>query len=246
MRRWIAIGDSFTYLNDHAEEGGFRFTKGYLDRVLEQVPDLELINIGINGSTTALWPAVNLPAGDLYTILLGTNDWHQGLPVGTPEDFAAASGVTILGNLGIIVSRIRRKTPEARIIILTPVERGDFVYINDPHNNALNSTHPENGVYLWEVAAAIRDCCRLNGIECVDLHEKSGFTIENVVRFKRVKTPEGYQDLPWPDYARYAFDPEDAYPYPPEAAGMTYDGLHPSDEGNRIIADLLAAQILKN
>ena len=103
MRRWIAIGDSFTYLNDHPEEGGFRFTKGYLDRVLEQVPDLELINIGINGSTTALWPAVNLPAGDLYTILLGTNDWHQGLPVGTPEDFAAASGVTILGNLGIIV-----------------------------------------------------------------------------------------------------------------------------------------------
>ncbi|MEB0262613.1 MULTISPECIES: hypothetical protein [unclassified Mucilaginibacter] len=31
----------------------------------------------------------------------------------------------------------------------------------------------------------------------------------------------------------------DDYPYPIEAMNMTYDGLHPSDKGHRIIADML-------
>ena len=36
---------------------------------------------------------------------------------------------------------------------------------------------------------------------------------------------------------------EDEYPYPPEAADFTYDGLHPSDKGNEVIASLLAARL---
>ena len=35
----------------------------------------------------------------------------------------------------------------------------------------------------------------------------------------------------------------DEYPYPPEAADYTYDGLHPSDKGNEEIACLLADKI---
>ena len=35
------------------------------------------------------------------------------------------------------------------------------------------------------------------------------------------------------------FNPKtDEYPYPPEAIRLTYDGLHPSDEGAQILADL--------
>ena len=245
-KRWIAIGDSFTYLNDHPDETGGRVTKGYLDRVMEQVPDLDLINIGINGSTTMSWLAVNIPKGDLYTIMLGTNDWRQLVPIGQTEDMEQAVPGTILGNLGVFLKRIYKQNPGARVIICTPVERGDFVYINDANNNAHNSSLPEeNGVYLKEIASAIRGACDTLGLECVDLHEESGFSVENVVRFKHVKTPEGYQDLPWPAYADYPFDPADEYPYPKEACGLTYDGLHPSDEGNQVIADLLAARIQK-
>ncbi len=246
MKRWIAIGDSFTYLNDHPNETGGRITKGYLDRILEQVPDLELFNMGINGSTTMLWLAVNIPKADLYTVILGTNDWRQLVPIGTVDDMREAVPGTILGNLGVLIKRMRTASPCARIIVCTPVERGDFVYINDPNNNAHNSALPEeNGVYLREIAAAIREACQALDIECVDLHEESGFTVENVVRFKHVKTPDGYRDLPWPDYAEYPFDPADEYPYPAEAIGLTYDGLHPSDEGNQRIADLLAERILE-
>lgn len=65
-----------------------------------------------------------------------------------------------------------------------------------------------------------------------------------MVRFKRVKTPGGYRNLPYPEYTKYpvCFD-EDEYPYPPEAADFTYDGLHPSDKGNEVIASLLAARL---
>ena len=34
----------------------------------------------------------------------------------------------------------------------------------------------------------------------------------------------------------------DRYPYPEAAIDMTYDGLHPSNKGNEIIARMLANQ----
>ena len=64
------------------------------------------------------------------------------------------------------------------------------------------------------------------------------------MRFKRVKTVEGYRELPWPAYIDLPVDyVNDDYPYPPEAADYTYDGLHPSDKGNEAIACLLAEKI---
>ena len=42
------------------------------------------------------------------------------------------------------------------------------------------------------------------------------------------------------------YDPvQDPYPYPLEAVWLTYDGLHPSDEGCEILADILADAIKK-
>ena len=52
--------------------------------------------------------------------------------------------------------------------------------------------------------------------------------------------------MEFPDYVQYSYDPEtDEYPYPSAAGWMTYDGLHPSDEGNERIATILAEQILQ-
>lgn len=244
MIRWIAIGDSFTYLNDHLDETDYKVTKGYLDRVLEKVSGLELFNMGINGSTTEDWQMVNIPKADLYTILLGTNDWFHEIPLGTDADFTQKKQGTILGNLAAMLAQIQRKAPEANIIVMNPVERTDFVYVGDATNNAQGSYAPVRGLWLHEVAAAIYRNCRQAGFDCIDLHTECGFTVDNAVKFKHVRTPEGYRDLAWPDYQEYAFNPgKDEYPYPIECAGRTYDGLHPSDEGNEIIADILAAKI---
>ena len=120
MIRWCAIGDSFTYLNDHPDETNHYVTKGYLSRTLDSLRahglDAELTNIGINGSTTRDWLTAPLVPADFYTILLGTNDWHSGIPLGTEEDFTAARPGTILGNLSHLIGRIAERQRTGRYL----------------------------------------------------------------------------------------------------------------------------------
>jgi hypothetical protein len=44
----VAIGDSITYLNDHANETGNRISKGYMTMVKEKLPNIQYINQGHN------------------------------------------------------------------------------------------------------------------------------------------------------------------------------------------------------
>ena len=244
LLRWCAIGDSFTYLNDHPEETGYRVTEGYISRTRRKTGAFSVINLGKNGSATPDWLEEKFPEAELYTVLLGTNDWHRGVPLGTQEDFEAKKEGSILGNLSVILEHIRQAGPEGKIIVMNPVERGDFVYILDPLNHAHGSYAPDQGQMLCDIAEGIRNACESAGIPFLDLHGLSGFAPETAVRFKRVKTAEGYRELPWPAYIDVPVDYEnDDYPYPPEAADYTYDGLHPSDKGNEAIACLLAEKI---
>ena len=50
---WVAIGDSITYLNDHANETGNRITKGYMTRVTDKLSYIHYINQGHNGWTAS-------------------------------------------------------------------------------------------------------------------------------------------------------------------------------------------------
>ena len=244
--RWCAIGDSFTYLNDHPDETGFRVSKGYLARIREKIPGLCLNNIGINGSTFQDWILQPIPEADLYTVLLGTNDWHQGIPMGSETDFCGRTEGTILGNLGSLLDHIRKAAPGACVIVGNPVERTDFVYLLDPENNARGSYAQEKGLALSVLSAEILKCCEQEGVATVNCHDLSGFTPENAVRFRRVRCGDHTEDLPYPDYIGVPFSPRnDPYPYPPEAAWMTYDGLHPTDEGCEILACLFAERIRK-
>lgn len=211
---WCAIGDSFTYLNDHLDETDYRVTKGYLTRVCEKIPGLQYRNIGINGSATEDWLEVEIPEADFYTILLGTNDWAHEIPLGSEANFREKRSGTILGNLAVILEKVRSVSPQA------------------------------GGQWLKDIAMGIYDICVKNGIDVLDLYHLSGFTQENLMRFKRVKTVNGYEELSYPDYTDYGENyMEGEQPYPPEAIGMTYDGLHPSDMGNEIIAKCLAEKI---
>lgn len=241
MLTWCAIGDSLTYLNDHLDETGNYVTRGYLSRICDSVPELSLQNIGINGSTTRDWLTVPLPSADVYTVLLGSNDWHQGIRQGSQADFASGTPGTILGNLGNLLGRIRAINADAAVLVATPIARTDFVYLFDPTNNAQGSYAPEHGQHLDDIAHAILSACSAQRIPCVNLFDGSGITPENAVKFKRVRTESGICDLPYPEYVGLPFDPAgDPYPYPPEAQALTYDGLHPSDEGNECIAALLS------
>ncbi|MDD4190903.1 MAG: hypothetical protein PHI28_06215 [Mangrovibacterium sp.] len=55
-----------------------------------------------------------------------------------------------------------------------------------------------------------------------------------------------YQHYRYPGFVGAGFNPDaDAYPYPPWAVNMTYDGLHPFDKGNERIASMLVKKLQK-
>ncbi len=244
---WTALGDSITYLNDHTTQTGDRITKGYLTLISEKYPAISYINKGYNG-----WSAVRiaqqietlgLEKSDVYTIFLGTNDWWQGQPAGTFEDYLHNTGPnTINGAFRMIIDKMRSLNPKAQIILITPMQRGDFVYIGNMKNNAYGSYRDKNGQKLSDVADLISRIGRHEKLAVADLYYKSGITPENAVHFKRLREPggESYRNYTYPEYTQINFNPEkDEYPYPAEAIFMTYDGLHPSDEGYKVIADMV-------
>jgi lysophospholipase L1-like esterase len=244
---WVAIGDSITYLNDHTNETGNRVTKGYLSRVVEKLPQVNYINQGHNGWTVVRIAQhiekLGLIKADIYSVFLGTNDWWHSGPLGTFADYQNATGnQTVYGAYRTIINKIRSLNPEAKIILITPLQRSDFVYINNSKNNAYGSYKAKDGQQLADFANAIDTIARYEKFKLVDLYHKSKITQKNLVNFKRLKDPttNQYKNYKYPEFTRITFNPEtDEYPYPPEAINMTYDGLHPSDQGNQRIADMV-------
>jgi lysophospholipase L1-like esterase len=241
---WVAIGDSITYLNDHADETGNRVTKGYLTGVIERLPNLHYINQGYNGWTAGgiaeNIEKLGLVKADVYSIFLGTNDWWGGRPVGTIADYKNGAGnTTVYGSFRIIVNKIRQLNPQAKIVLITPMQRNDFVYIADANNNAYGSYKTKNGQSLEEFANAVLAISKYENAPVVDLYHDPALKIENLVNFKRLKDPKTgkYVNYAYPQSIDVPFNPKtDDYPYPPAAVNVTYDGLHPSDKGNAMIA----------
>lgn len=91
---------------------------------------------------------------------------------------------------------MKKASPDARIIIMNPVERGDFVYILDADNSAPSSAKPQNGIYLRNLAALILEAAEHAGVDALDLNRLSGFTTANAVKFKHVRVGSEYRDLP--------------------------------------------------
>lgn len=242
--KWVAIGDSITYLNDHLDETGNRVTQGYMSLVVNKLPNLDYENQGHNG-----WTAVriakeidklNLKTADVYTVFLGTNDWWGSQNLGTMDDYKNNTGTsTVYGSYRVITDKLKDLNSKAMVILITPLKRLDFVYYNNMKNNAFGSYKTKNGRDLAEFANAVAEIAKFEGYKLIDLYNSNDFNYKNIVNFKRLKDPltGNYKDYKYPDFVDIPFNPEtDEYPYPTEAINMTYDGLHPSDKGNQVIA----------
>ena len=226
-----------------------RLTRGYLTDLTDRLPYIHYINQGRNGWTTtnsarSIGPhQLGIPPGDVYTVFLGTNDWWQGHRIGRWKDYDQSTGDgTIYGCFRIILDKIHQLNANAPIILITPMPRADFVYINEAKNNAYGSYREKDGQTLEQVAEAIVDIGRHKRLRVIDLYHEKNLAIPRLVRFKRLKDPQTgtYKNYPYPAYTTIPFNPlTDDYPYPPEAVDMTYDGLHPSNKGDSLIADKL-------
>ena len=250
---WVALGDSITYLNDHQDETGNRITKGYMTRVVEKMPDIQFINKGYNGWTATSIAAniekLGLEKADIYSVFLGTNDWWGSKPLGTFSDYENNTGSnTVYGAFRIIINKLRTLNEQATIVLITPMQRMDFVYINDFENNAFGSYKEKSGHRLADIANAIVNISNHEHIAVVDLYNQKGMDHSKLIKFKRLKDPSTgkYKDYKYPDFIDVPFNPKkDDYPYPKESINVTYDGLHPSDKGYDMIAKSLISLFKK-
>jgi lysophospholipase L1-like esterase len=250
---WVAIGDSITYLNEHLDETGHRLTRGYLTQVVEELPAVHYINQGHNGWTSGQIAGsiekLGLVKADVYTVFLGTNDWWHGNRIGSWEDYVNNTGnSSIYGAFRIIVDKLHQLNKDAVILLITPMQRGDFVYINDSRNNAYGSYREKSGQTLEQVADAVRDIGKQANLQVIDLYHNKSLPLSQLVKYKRLKDPRTglYRNYPYPDYIDIPFDPAvDEYPYPEGAMELTFDGLHPSDKGDSVIASALVGVLRK-
>jgi lysophospholipase L1-like esterase len=250
---WTAIGDSITWLDGRPAESDNRITTGYMSLVTKKLPYIRFTNHGHSGWTTARMAGAlaneGLEVADIYTVFLGTNDWWGSNPLGALADYQNATGNrTVFGAYRSIINKLRSLNKEAKIILITPMPRGDFVYVKGAKNNAYGSYKEKNGHTLSEFADAVNAIARLEHFAVADLYYKSGMNLKNMVKFKRLKDPAtgSYKNFTYPAYTMIPFNPEtDEYPYPLPAIDMTYDGLHPSDKGMAVIAKMLVKVMKK-
>lgn len=250
---WVAIGDSITYLNDHPNETGNRITKGYMTRVTEKLPYVRYTNQGHNGWTAVRIAqqidSLGLVKADLYSIFLGTNDWWSGRLLGRFTDYKANAGhATVYGSFRLIIDKLRKLNPQAPIVLITPMQRVDFVYLANFKNNAYGSYKPKNEQSLEAFARAIDSIGQYERLPVVDLYHLKGLALKKLVKYKRLKNPQTgqYTNFTYPKFIDVPFNPEtDEYPYPVDAINMTYDGLHPSDKGYALISRQLEKVIKK-
>jgi len=250
---WVAIGDSITYLNEHLNETGNRITKGYMTRIAERLPYIHYTNQGHNGWTaggiaTAI-EKLGLVKADIYSVFLGTNDWWAGRPLGRLADYQRNTGnSTVYGSFRIIIDKLRSLNPQAHILLITPMQRVDFVYLANPKNNAYGSYKAKNGQYLEAFANAIDSIGRFEQFQVVDLYHMNGLQAKKLVKYKRLKDAQTgvYANYSYPKFIDLPFNPKtDEYPYPVEAIDRTYDGLHPSDKGYALISRKLVKVMKK-
>lgn len=247
---WTAIGDSFTYLNDHLDESDNRVEKGWITRTAELVPGLTYINQGRNYLTSVeiayKIDQFDLKPSDVYAIFLGTNDWWLGVKPGTLEDYTNNTGIgTLNGAFRVIIDKLRSLNPKAHIILLTPMQRGDFVYIRNHNFNSWGSYKDQEGQSLESFVSAVKAIGKAENFEVVDLYHEPRLEMSQAVKFKYLRDPQTreYKEYPYPDYIGIPFTVGDIYPYPINAINVTYDGIHPSDKGGAIIAELLSKVI---
>ena len=167
-----------------------------MTRVVEKMPNIKYLNSGHNGWTSGgiadKIETLNLEKADVYSVFLGTNDWWQGRPIGTLEDYKNNTGSsTLFGAYRIILDKLKDLNDAAKIILITPMQRGDFVYINDMKNNAYGSYREKNGQNLSEFAAALVELAKYEKLDIVDLYNDKW---DHPGKYGEVQTTKGSSD----------------------------------------------------
>lgn len=184
-KTYISHGDSITWQDGRAYGSGIHqgeTARGY-QTVLKELLELGThTNKGVNGATLADRAGVSVSgvstiksiasyaSYDLCTIAFGTNDFKQGVPLGTLG--AATDTVfdttTFYGAFREAVKYILTSSPTIRLVLMTPLQRDQHDY-NVETVNAV-------GLKLIDYVNAVKLIGKMYGLPVCDLYSNSGIT----------------------------------------------------------------------
>lgn len=211
-KKWVAIGDSITWLDGNKQGVPQRPEHGYQHYLQQRIQFGECVNNGVSGKTMFDYPYDQITTqGDIYSIALGINDWSDTklTPVGTLADYKNYVTATGTGEyatvtnfaeaLARLIIKIKRVSTNAFVILITP-KRSNSYSSQTAHFPATSIEANAGGIYLHQYADIIKEVAEYEGYPCVDLYHNGGFTDQNM-------------------------------------SALCYDNLHPNDIGMMLIAN---------
>ena len=155
---------------------------------------------GISGHTSELipWQTDQMAADmgddvDAVTILIGTNDYASSVPLGEWYETAtepvnwwgkekpmsvrrySQDKGTFRGRLNLALEKLKRRYPDAQIVLFTPIHRAYFWYSEtnvQPSENVPN----EIGLHIEDYVQAIREAGQIWSCPVIDLYGESSLT----------------------------------------------------------------------
>ena len=170
------LGDSITF--------GVGTTKRYFEYIAEKT-GAEVYGFGIDGASTAHLftelQRMEREVGDdfdILCVLIGTNDFNGGVPVGEfftekAERVVSSTDETFCGRLNKFFAFVKDKYADKRIVMITPLHRAyayfglDNVQQSELYANVI-------GEYFEKYIEAERRAADIWSIELIDAYRESG------------------------------------------------------------------------
>lgn len=179
------LGDSITF-GIAASEGN-----SWVSRLASRLPEAQVNNYGVSGSTLADWPERDdcffrryremAPEADLIIVSGGINDFNHGIPLGTP---ASDQPGEFYGALNLMIPDLIRRYPLADFCFITPMKAYGFK--DYPHWDTENAS----GHRLVDYRDAILEVCGRYSVPVLDLFSVSGLT-PDIPEAKELLMPDG-------------------------------------------------------
>ncbi|MGN0827983.1 MAG: SGNH/GDSL hydrolase family protein [Kiritimatiellia bacterium] len=155
---------------------------GQIDR-LEQSgtePDAVIIFCGTNDY------AANAPLGEWFTLELGKATRFGAITSPSIKRTLCLDMKTFRGRINAVLLRLRKRYPEAQVVILTPIHRAFFQC--SPTNIQPDENYPNSlGLFLEDYVQVLREASDRWSVPVIDLYARSGLSpmVEEQGRFFR-------------------------------------------------------------
>lgn len=164
------LGDSITY--GYVTKKGGQYENPYPKLLKETLGLKECYNYGVGGSNLATYngsikPFIErmkeMPADlDIIAVMGGTNDWGNGVPLGTIDN---EDETTVYGALRSIAEYLTETYPDAYIVFMSPIPRKE-------------SWENRQGYKMSDVVVAVKKVAEIYNIDFLDMYSLSGFENE--------------------------------------------------------------------